>query len=90
MSVEQITHLIVLIKIGAPDLALVLDHEPDQDMTYTVKAHYDSDVQRWVCDGDSDNFFLLSSGVLDALVAEAFVKGYPVRYMDSRGNFVRV
>lgn len=89
LSVTQLTGLTVLLQIGSPEFAPHLK-DTAENLHYTARAQYQPEIDRWWVNGSFDNFLLLSSDVLDALIAEAFVKGYPVRYMDSRGNFVRV
>jgi hypothetical protein len=85
-SASELTHLTILIEIGAQDL-------PVQDTlidAYRVKAYYQGTAKVWMVDADRPDFLLLSSEVLDALLAEAHTKGYPVRYVNREGIPVRV
>lgn len=86
-SCAELTFLTILITVLFPDLPL--DKEDGQPWTYTVGFHYEPDHCVWMAEGQED-FLLLSSEVVDALIAEAHEKGHIVRYLDSHGNFLRV
>lgn len=85
-SVAQITHLAIFIEIGQEEFPVQTCDIED----YTVFAYYQPAAGRWIVEGGSDFFLLLSSDVMDALILEALEKGYPVRYVNSQGCAVRV
>jgi hypothetical protein len=85
-SVAELTHFTVVLSIFPPDLPT----EDPNVACYSVRAQYQPGASKWMVQGGAAKFLLLSSEVLDALLKEAWAKGYPVGLFTPQGLPVRV